>query len=111
MRIARGWGILVPVLGVLCFTVTGLVVIFATGDSWEKHRWPKILASLVTAGVVWPVGRWLNRPKYSPDDVRNSEWDEQLAHIRRSWHTLMSIPFEWWAPIIAFFGILLSLVP
>lgn len=108
----RGWGILVVVIGVLCFAATAIAVGAATGDKWyyEDHRWPKMVGCVATAAVVWPVGRWFNAAARSTplgDEVA----DEQLARIQMSRHALLFIPMEYWAIIVLFFGAAFWLKP
>jgi uncharacterized membrane protein len=114
----RGWGaFLVPVIPLIFFAATFDAVGFAMHDTqyFEEHRWPRVVASLATAVILWLIGRWLNRPQPGEEiQVLGSEssiHDEQLARILRSRHSLFCIPVECWGLIIGFFGVVLSLAP
>ena len=66
VMVYRGWGaILVLLIPLVCFTVTWFSVGLAMNDAsyFPNHRWPKALASLGTALVLWPIGRRLNKPR------------------------------------------------
>jgi hypothetical protein len=112
MIVFRGWGILVVIIGFLCFAATAAAVYAATGDNhyFEDHRWPTLAGCLLTAAVIWPVGRWFNRAaRTAPlgEDVR----DEQLARLALSRHTLFFVPMEYWTIILVFAGVVISLKP
>lgn len=112
MIIFRGWGILVVIIAFLCFGATAAAVDAATGDNYyfEGHRWPKLVGCLLTAAVVWPVGRWFNKAaRTAPlgEDVK----DEQLVRLALSRHTLIFVPMEYWAIILVFAGVVFWLQP
>jgi hypothetical protein len=116
----RGWGsAFVPLIPLACLGITAGVVDLATGDAhfFEDHRWPKAVAFLATAAVLWPIGRALNRerPGRGAEVTRAfgeiTVHDEQLARILRSRHAVYGIPVEHWGIIIGFFGVVISLAP
>ena len=104
MIIWTGCGPFVLVIGGGCLVLTQLLVNAASQDSqyYQSHAWPKVLGCLVAAVITWRVGRRLNsRPGRALMDLDTGE-----IEYRKTQHTLFFIPFEYWAPIIAAFGLL-----
>jgi hypothetical protein len=62
MIVWSGFGFLVAVVGVGCSLLTQLGLAAAMHDDkyYENNGWPKLLALLVAAAIVWPLGRVLN---------------------------------------------------
>jgi hypothetical protein len=110
--IYRGWGLLVVVIGIICFAATAFAVGAATGDVGylEDHRWPMLAACVITAAVVWPVGRWLNKDARTAP-LGEDVVDEQLARLALSRHALFFVPVEYWAVIVLFSGFVYWLHP
>jgi hypothetical protein len=107
----RGWGLLIPVIALGCFALTSAVVSTVWNVSYlEDHRWPTAVTCLATAAIIWPLGLWLNRKSDLDEGARLTQ-DEQLDRAFRSRHSLISIPFEYWAPIVAFGGIVYIFTP
>jgi hypothetical protein len=101
MIIWTGWGILAGLIWAAVLLLTPLVVDSACGPGYyTAHAAPKILASAITAPIVWAVGRSMNGSPTS--GVRKSG---------RARHTLFFVPMEYWGPLFLAIGIVIALIP
>jgi hypothetical protein len=105
MIIWTGGGFLVAVIGIGCLVFTNLAVNAAMKDDqfYQQHGWPKLLACLVAALIVWPVGRVLNRKGMR--ELLDTETGERFAVQTGGGHTLFFIPMEYWAVIFVGLGV------
>jgi hypothetical protein len=100
MIIWSGWGILACVFWGVGLFLTQLLIdkLFAPGY-YAAHEWCMILASSISAPLIWVVGRALNG---SPDSDRRQS---QSAR-----HTLFFIPMEYWGPLFVGIGVVIAMV-
>jgi hypothetical protein len=107
----RGLGFLVPVIAFGGFLASALIVGVAMQDRqyYQRHSWPKLVAAFVAAGLVWCLGRYLNR---SPADrtLVDPNTGEQVVLKSGTRHAFFFMPMEYWGPIIAVLGIVLLFV-
>jgi hypothetical protein len=113
MIVWSGWGILVAVVAVVSFLVTGFVINAAMQNDqyYETHGWPKLVAFAfaVAALIVWPLGRAFNRPR--PDrGLLDPRTGEPAVMTPGGGHTLFFIPMEYWAPILLVLGVVFLFV-
>lgn len=100
-----GWGFLVPVILGTVFVLMQAGLNAMIGPyTYESAEWPKFLATLITGVSIWFVGRYFNN---KPGRVLI---DKQTGHevVFKPRNTFFFIPMEYWAFIIAVFGIILS---
>src|SRR5262245_3814840 len=100
MIVWTGWGILGVVLWAACLGITVLVTDAIGGAGYyTSHFWPKVLASAVSAPVIWGVGLYMNG---SPQSKK------RRRHGAR--HTLFFVPLEYWGPILFAFGFVVGII-
>jgi drug/metabolite transporter (DMT)-like permease len=75
----------------LLLSVFGVTWAFRPDPHSPYNGVPLLIASLVAAAILWPLGSRLNR-----------------AATR---HSLFFIPMQYWAPILVVGGIVLAIVP
>lgn len=104
MIIWKGWGILLIAVGAaaLLFTEALTEAIFRDANYFQEHAWPMCAAALLTAAVLWPLGRWLSRR--GGRTLFDPETGEQVKVGGQ--HSFFFIKLEHWAPIIAAVGLL-----
>jgi hypothetical protein len=61
-----------------------------------------LIGSLVSAAVLWPLGRWMNK---SEVHMSADQQIGQLAESQGGGHTLFFIPMEYWAFIWVVIGL------
>ena len=78
MIIWSGYGFLVPVIAFACLFTSevGVEAWFSDEQYYQAHGWPKLIALLLAALILWPVSAMLDRHR-----VRN---------------TFFFIPMRWW---------------
>lgn len=94
MIIWRGWGILAAILPL---ALAGILA-GAGGTSQSMKGWPNGLVFLGSAIAVWPLGRYLNRPR----PWRSGE----PASPGPTNHSLFFIPMEYFGPVYAVVALL-----
>lgn len=105
MIIWSGWGFLVAVIGFGCLFVTQRIVNSAMQDDryYQTNGWPKLLALVVAALIIWPVGRAFNRKRLAKEPV-NANTDERPVLTSGGGHSFFFIPMEYWAAIFLVLG-------
>jgi hypothetical protein len=111
MIIWRGWGFLVAVIGFGCLLLTEIGIEAVRNDDqfYQDHGWPKLLAFLVAAGIVWPLGRALNRTKPGRELV-DPKTGERVVLQPGSQHSLFFVPIEYWAALFVVLGVVFLFV-
>jgi hypothetical protein len=99
MVIWTGWGIVAGLIWVACLAATqfGVDQIYENGF-YTANLWPKLLATTVSAPIIWFVGKAMN----------GAPTEEQRAHGAR--HTLFWIPVEYWGPLFLVIGVVMAFV-
>jgi hypothetical protein len=96
----KGLGFLVPVIAFACF----LLMDFLTGrvdeTYYSNHAWPMIVAGLLAAAIIGPLGWWLNR---RPGRTLRDEATGERVTLRSA-HSLFWVPMEYWAIIVFLFA-------
>jgi hypothetical protein len=110
MIIWSGLGFLVVLIGFACALLVSLIVGAVTQDShyWEAHGWTKLLGMWLAAGLVWPLGRWLNG-LHRQRTLIDPQTGQTFVLNPRS-HALFFIPVEYWTPIFLLLGLILLFV-
>lgn len=109
MIIWSGVGFLAGVLALCCcFAMeAGLEMYHANDLYYQQHGWPKFVALLIAAAMVWPLGRLLNRKE--PDRTYvDQETGETVTVKSYAPHTFFFIPMEYWAPILVVIGVIMA---
>jgi hypothetical protein len=91
----RSFGVLVPVIFLLTLVATELTTDAIGGPGYySRHELPKKLGCALTAGLIWSVGKWLNRPTGT-----QSALDRQTGHEigPPARHTFLHIPKQPWS--------------
>jgi hypothetical protein len=106
MIIWSGWGFLVAVIGFGCLLLTevGIEAIKNDDQFYQDHGWPKSLAFLVAAAIVWPLGRALNRKKAERELVDPKTGERVVLQSGRQ-HALFFVPVEYWAALYLMLGL------
>lgn len=102
MVVWTGFGFLAGLIPVVVFALTALVM-----DRGNHTTVDAVIASLVSAGLVWWIGRKLNT---APGRVLvDPQTNERLVLRRR--HSMFWIPMEWWsiACLLVGAGVIVSL--
>lgn len=103
MIIWSGWGILVPVIVFLTSLVMEALTESILGDdrAYQEQAVPLTLALLISAVIVWFVGRYLNnRPGRVLVDKETGE--EVVLRPRAAF---FFVPMQYWAPILVAFAV------
>jgi hypothetical protein len=106
MIIWSGWGFLAAVIGFGCVLLSEFGVEAAMNDDqyYQNNGWPKLVALLVAAVIVWPIGRTLNRPR--PErEITLPNTGERVVVQSGGGHSLFFIPMQYWAPLFVVLGI------
>jgi hypothetical protein len=101
--ITRGYGLMV--VGFAVLAMIGATLVSPGGDPNSVTALMGVF--LVPAGIAtWFIGKDLNRNavRHLVDPKTGQEV------IVRNGHSMFFLPFEWWGPIMAAFGILLMIV-
>lgn len=94
MLIWSGLGILVYVIGLVCYFGMNAIV----GEQYmDSHGWPKSVALFVSAILVTGLGLYLRR---KPGRVMIDKATGQEMTLK-SEHTTLFIPVIYWGPILA----------
>jgi hypothetical protein len=111
MIIWSGWGFLVAVIGIGCFFVTQLVVNSAMQNDqyYQANGWPKLVAFVVAAIIIWPIGRAFNR-KRPERELVDANTGERVVLSSGGGHSLFFIPMEYWAAIFLVLGVIFLFV-
>jgi hypothetical protein len=103
----RGW--LVAVIAFACFLLSELVSEAALGDHsyYQTHGWPKLVAFLVAAGIIWVLGaaRVFSESERKLVDKKTGE---EVTLTPR--HSLFFIPVRFWPFVLAALGVLFLFV-
>ena len=103
MIVWRGFGVAVVGLTFAALLMTELgVESFAGNDAYyQQHGWPKLLALLLAAGMVWLLS---NRLEKRPARV---VIDKETGHefAVRNKHDLFFVPLRYWPPILVCGGV------
>ncbi|MEJ7713448.1 MAG: hypothetical protein WKF84_27295 [Pyrinomonadaceae bacterium] len=103
MIIWSGWGILVPVIVFLTSLAMEMLAesIWRDDTAYQNQAAPFALSLLISAVIVWFVGRYLNN---RPGRVLfDKETGEEVT--LRSRAAFFFIPMQYWAPILFSFAV------
>jgi hypothetical protein len=107
MIIWSGLGFLVAIIAFACLFMSELFVENAFHDDqyYQTHGWPKLVAMLVAAGLVWLLGNYLNKKqgKRLVDPATGKDV------VLKPNHSLFFIRMEYWAAILLVLGIALAI--
>jgi hypothetical protein len=100
MIIWKGYGFLVPVIAI----VVGALISLLFGGLFNMNpSWTACIASFAAAAAVWFVGKKFNDP--AKDRVMIDKQTGQEFIIKPD-HTLFFIKMQYWAFVLAAFGVL-----
>jgi hypothetical protein len=110
MIIWRKWGILVVIIALACFAGSNLAMraIFQEEGYYQEHGWPKAVAALVAALILWPLGRYMNRSEER--NLVDPETGEAVKFATGGGNDFFFIPIEFWGAILAVVGVVLFFV-
>src|SRR5262249_29792336 len=111
MIIWSGWGFLVAVVGFGCFLLTeiGVGAVMRDDQYYQNNSWPKLVAFLAAAVIVWPLGRALNRRRPGRELI-DPKTGGRVVLTSGGGHSLFFIPMEYWAPLLVVLGVVLLFV-
>jgi hypothetical protein len=113
MVIWSGFGFLVGLIWLATLVGARIVVDGFTGepDFYSTHRWPTFVAYAIAAGIVWPLGRAINRKRPESEVIEMVGPDTQRSVVTYAGggHSFFFIPIEYWAPIFLVAGIFFAL--
>ncbi len=106
MIIWSGWGGLVALITFICALTTEWLVEMQTKDHnyYQREGWPFLVAMLVSAIIVWPLGKYLNR-KEEPRELVDAQTGERVVLQAGGGSSLFFIPMEYWGFILASVGV------
>ena len=95
MIIWSGFGFLVPIIafGCLLASEAGIEAFSHDDKFYQMHGWPKLVAFLVAAAIVWPIGAVLERR--GGRTLIDPATGEQVKVGGR--HTFFFLPMKWWS--------------
>jgi hypothetical protein len=99
-----GWGGLAWGFAAIIPAATTILGSMLMGDPnyYKTHGWPTSIGLWITAGVVWVLGRWLDRARPRPDgDARTGR--EELVQSGGV-HRFLFVPMQYWAVLWAGMG-------
>lgn len=102
-------GLISLLLIVLCFVASQLTINGVMEDDryYQTHRWPKLVAFLLSALATWIFARMRNRP--SKRFLPNSTTGIPVVEQPSGEHSLFFVPIRWlWVPLVIV-GIVYSL--
>jgi hypothetical protein len=96
MVLSTGWGILALLIAGVCSLASKELIPLLLQDPGygQTHGWPISVGLWVAAAIVWPLGRWLNRPAGREP---HASQPGQPAERQGGGHTLFFVPMEYWA--------------
>src|SRR4030095_5514563 len=108
MIIWSGLGFLVAVITFLLLLISEYLTesLFRDETYYQSHGWPKMLAFVLAATVIWPLGTYLKRTQ---GKVMIEKATGKEVVIKPN-HTFFFIPMEYWSPILVALGIILLFV-
>lgn len=108
MVIWSGLGFLVAVVTFLLLLTAEYVteLLFRDESYYQAHGWPKLLAFLLAAAVIWPVGAYLNRKQGKV--LIEKETGREV--VIKPDHSFFFIRMEYWGPILIVLGIIFLFV-
>jgi hypothetical protein len=98
MIIWNGWGFLVAVIAFACLLASEAATEAAFADSryYQQHGWPKMVAFLIAALLVWLLNFCLSgRRSRIAIDVETHQ-----PLVLRADDSLFFIPLRYWAPLL-----------
>jgi hypothetical protein len=102
MIVWRGFGVAVVGLTFVALLLTELGVegFFANDAYYQEHGWPKLLALVAAAGLVWLLSKQLEK---RPAQV---VIDKQTGHeiALKNKHDLFFVPLRYWPTILVVGG-------
>ncbi|MGD0799951.1 MAG: hypothetical protein ABR906_01410 [Terracidiphilus sp.] len=101
--VARGRGILVLVIAVACLLLSDYLTGVHFGDSnyYAQHGWPKLLAFLVAAAVVWLMVFHHDDETLGVDPIRAKK-----SSIFHDGDSLFYIPVKYWPGLLSLLGLI-----
>lgn len=112
MIIWSGKGFLVVVIGFGCLLLTEVLVEGVTKDGqyYQDNGWPKLIAFLIAAVIVWPLGRFFNRKRPDRELIDPKTGERVVLKFSGREHSLFFIPMHYWAPLFVVLGIVFLFV-
>ena len=102
MVVWRGWGIVVPIIIILCANAVQAAVESLGGpEYWRTHSFPAATALLVAGALIWAFDLYLFRNP--PRVLRDEQTGERLMLVPR--HDLFFVRMRWWGLICAGAGV------
>lgn len=104
------WGILTLLILILCCGVTAEMIDVIMQDSqyYSQHGWPKLLGLWLSAAIIYPLGRTLNRTQERM--LLDPETGETVPLLTGGGHELFFVPMEYWAHIFLVLGVVVLFV-
>ena len=109
MIVWSGLGFLVAVVALACLFGTQMAVTAITGDPgfYKDHGWTRFLAFVIAAGIMWPMGRAINRKHAVSETVGLGPdgTEQRNVNYAGGGHTFFFVPMEYWALLLIPVGI------
>ena len=104
----RGRGILVGIITAACLLLCDGITAayFHDKDFYADHGWPKLLAFLVSAGLVWILVPKPPPKETDPDLLRYEELKPPAEG-----DALFFVPMRYWPAILVVLGVLFYFIP
>jgi hypothetical protein len=98
----HGLGPIIPmIVGAVFIAVVYTVDAITKNDSYcSIHYWPKVVALLISAAILWFIGRYIRTKKFC---VGKDTEGKKIYAIQR--HSLYYLSFEHWAFLLIAFSI------
>ncbi|MGC4072340.1 MAG: hypothetical protein QM760_07465 [Nibricoccus sp.] len=93
----HGLGLIIPmIVGAVFIAVVYAVDAYMKNDSYcSVHYWPKVAALLVSAVIVWFLGRFIRNKKFC---IGKDAKGKKIYAVQR--HALYYLAFEYWAFVL-----------
>lgn len=101
-------GFLVLVISFACLYAAETISEAITHDEeyYQQHTWLILLAFTITACILWPLGRYLNKKVTTRELIDPKTGEIVQINTGGNGHTLFFIPMEYWAPILIVVGVI-----
>jgi hypothetical protein len=101
-----GWGFLAGVVGFACLVVTQVALDAALHDErfYASHGWARLLSFWLAAGVMWPIGRALNRR--TEHELLDPRSGRRVVVRSGGGHSLFFVPVQYWWVIYLILGVI-----
>jgi hypothetical protein len=108
MFIWRGVGLAVVALtfGALVLTEVGVERLFSDDHYYQAHGWPKFVAFVLAAGMVWLLSDYIE--KRQARVVVDKQTGQEMT--LRGTHHLFFVPLKYWPAILVVAGLVIMFV-